>query len=119
MTSRPLRSIKSLFVVMVALCAGIALNGCVARTAASIVTAPVKVASKAVDLATTSQSEADEKRGRQLRKREEELGKLERRYEKELKDCREGERRACDKARMTYADMQALLPSVPVEPEGD
>src|SRR5688572_24932929 len=47
-----------------------ALSGCVASTLANVVTAPVKVASSAVDLATTSQSEADEKRGRELRKRE-------------------------------------------------
>ncbi len=105
--------------IAVTLVVGLALGGCVARTAAAIVTAPVKVASKAVDLATTSQSEADEKRGRALRKREEELGKLERRYEKELKECREGDRRACDAARMTHADMQELLPGVPVEPESD
>ena len=47
------------------------LPGCVATavvdTAVTAVTLPVKVASKAVDLATTSQSEADEKRGRALR----------------------------------------------------
>ncbi len=110
---------RPIFAALIAMAAGLALSGCVARAAASIVTAPIKVASKAVDLATTSQSEADEKRGRELRKREEELGKLNRRYEKELKQCREGERRACDDARMTYADMQELLPSVPVEPEGD
>lgn len=52
------------------------LPGCIARTALDVATAPVKVAGKAVDLATTSQSEADEKRGRELRKREERLGKL-------------------------------------------
>ena len=51
------------------------LSGCV-RTVASVVTAPVRVASKAVDWTTTSQSESDEKRGRQLRKQEEERGKL-------------------------------------------
>ena len=31
-------------------------------------------------MATTSQSESDEKRGRAMRKREEEIGKLERSY---------------------------------------
>ena len=45
--------------------------GTVASTAVGVVTLPVKVASKTVDLATTSQSEADEKRGRELRKRDE------------------------------------------------
>ena len=50
------------------------LNGCVvgtvASTAVDIVTLPVKVASAGVDAVTTSQSEADEKRGRELRKAE-------------------------------------------------
>ncbi|MDY7096885.1 MAG: hypothetical protein SXU28_01980 [Pseudomonadota bacterium] len=100
-----------------ALAAAIALNGCVARTAANIITAPVKVAGKAVDVATTSQSEADEKRGRDIRKREEELGKLERRYEKELKRCREGDQRSCEDARMTYLDMQKIIPTIPAEPD--
>ena len=55
------------------------LSGCVvgtvARTAVDVVTLPVKVASAGVDAATTSQSEADEKRGRELRKQDEERGK--------------------------------------------
>jgi hypothetical protein len=51
------------------------LPGCIAQTAASIVTLPVKAVSKTADVLTTSQSEADEKRGRALRKREECLGK--------------------------------------------
>jgi len=96
----------------------LALPGCVARTAAAIVTAPVKVVSKGVDLATTSQSEADEKRGREIRKREEKLGKLQRRYEEELKNCREGDRRQCIRARETHAEMQRLIPKIPAEPNG-
>ena len=52
------------------------LAGCtVARTAVDVVTIPVKVASAGVDAATTSQSEADEKRGRAIRKAEEERGR--------------------------------------------
>jgi len=55
------------------------LSGCVvetaAKTAVDVVTIPVKVASAGVDAVTTSQKEADEKRGRQLRKQEEERGK--------------------------------------------
>ena len=54
------------------------LSGCVvgtvAKTAVDVVTLPVKVASAGVDAATTSQSEADEKRGRELRKQDEERG---------------------------------------------
>jgi uncharacterized lipoprotein YajG len=56
----------------------VALPGCVARTALDIVTLPVKVASSAVDAATVSQAEADQKRGRQLRKYEECLGRADR-----------------------------------------
>ena len=93
------------------------LSGCLARTAANVVTAPVRVASKAVDLATTSQSEADEARGREIRRREERLGKLEREYEKEREDCADGDRGACRKADEIYAEMQELMPSIPVEPD--
>ena len=55
------------------------LSGCVvgtvAKTAVDVATIPVKVASAGVDAATTSQSEADEKRGRELRKQDEERGR--------------------------------------------
>jgi Tfp pilus assembly ATPase PilU len=60
----------------------LALTGCIAQTAVDIVTLPVRAASKTVDVLTTSQSEADEKRGRALRKREECIGKEERRAER-------------------------------------
>ena len=93
--------------------ASLALSGCLVRAAADVVTAPVKVASKGVDLATTSQSEADEKRGRELRQREEQLGKLERRYDKQMADCRDGNDRACFAARETYSEIQILLRSYP------
>jgi len=89
------------------------LSGCLVKTAADVVTAPVRVASKGVDLATTSQSEADEKRGRDLRKAEEELGKLNRRYEDRLEDCRDGSERACDEARDIYEEIQVLLENNP------
>jgi hypothetical protein len=38
---------------------GAGLSGCIARTVVGVVTAPVRVAGKAVDLTTTSQSEAE------------------------------------------------------------
>ena len=53
----------------------LALSGCLAKTALDIATLPVKAASKTVDVLTTSQSEADEKRGRAVRKREECIGR--------------------------------------------
>ena len=46
------------------------------ETAVDVATIPVKVVSSGVDAATTSQSEADQKRGREIRKREERLGRL-------------------------------------------
>ena len=55
------------------------LSGCVvgtvAKTAVDVATIPVKVASAGVDAATTSQSERDQKAGRELRKQDEERGK--------------------------------------------
>ncbi len=83
------------------------LSGCLS-TAGKIITAPVRVAGSAVDAVTTSQSEADEKRGRELRKREEKLGKMQRQYDKHLRQCDRGDQQACDKARNDYADMQYL-----------
>jgi hypothetical protein len=61
--------------------------GTVAKTAVDVVTLPVKAASAGVDAVTTSQKEADEKRGRQIRKQEEERGKQLRLAEER---CRKG-----------------------------
>lgn len=93
------------------------LSGCLVKAAADVVTAPVRIGAKAVDLATTSQSEADETRGREIRRREERLGELERRYGREINKCRDGDDEACGDAQAIYAEMQAIVPSVPVEPE--
>ena len=66
------------------------LSGCVvgtvAKTAVDVVTLPVKAVSAGVDAATTSQKEADEKRGRAIRKREECMGKEARKAEKDHRD---------------------------------
>ena len=59
------------------------LSGCLVRTAASVVTLPVKAVSAGVDAATTSQSEADERRGREMREEEERLGREARHRERE------------------------------------
>ncbi len=68
------------------------LGGCVvaqvAETAVDIATIPVKVASAGVDAATTSQSEADEKRGRELRKADEKRARKLRQLEER---CRLGQ----------------------------
>ena len=69
----------------------LALSGCVvaqvADTAVDVVTLPVKAVSAGVDAATTSQSEADEKRGREIRKAEEKAGKEAR---ERVERCRKG-----------------------------
>ena len=67
------------------------LSGCAAKsaveTAVSAATLPVKVASKAFDLATTSQAEADQKMGRELRKQDEQRGREARQM---AQRCRKG-----------------------------
>jgi uncharacterized lipoprotein YajG len=67
------------------------LPGCLARTAVDIVTLPVKVVSAGVDAATTSQSEADQRRGREIREAEEREGRLARRCERDpdREECRD------------------------------
>ena len=65
----------------------LALGGCVLGTAVDVVTLPVKVASAAVEAVTTSQSERDEKRGREMRKQDEQRARLAREQEKR---CRKG-----------------------------
>ena len=73
------------------------LSGCVSLVS-DVVTAPIKIVSKTADVLTTSQSEADEKRGREMRKREESLGKLSRQRDKAREKCDDGNRDACARA---------------------
>jgi hypothetical protein len=101
--------------LLLAVVAPFALGGCLAKTAFDVATAPVRIASKGIDLATTSQSEADETRGREIRRREEQLGKLQRDYDKQLRDCESGSERACEQARETHERIRQALPTVPAE----
>ncbi len=101
--------------IILATCS-LTLSGCLVRTAASVVTAPVRVASKTVDVATTSQSEADENRGREIRRREASLAQLEKQYRKENEKCFDGDRSACSDARETREEIEELIPQVPLEP---
>lgn len=103
--------------IVLAGCAALMLQGCLAKAAVDVVTLPVRAASKAVDLATTSQSEADEKRGRALRKREEEYGRLERSWQKNRERCEAGSRAHCDAAARDMAQMEQLRRTIPVEPD--
>lgn len=108
-----MRGLSPIFLVT----ASLLTSGCVAKALVDVATLPVRAGAKAVDLATTSQSEADENRGREIRRREEELGKLERVYAKQRQKCDEGSEKACEEARGTYAQIQAILPTIPAEPQ--
>jgi hypothetical protein len=83
------------------------LGGCVTSIVKEVVTAPIKVVSKTADVLTTSQSEADEKRGRDMRKREERLGKLARKADKAREDCADGDQQACEKYEALQEEIEA------------
>jgi hypothetical protein len=67
------------------------LPGCIARTAANIVTMPVRAGAQAADWATTSQDESDRNYGREMRKKEAREGR-------EMKKAEKERRRACEDA---------------------
>ena len=71
----------------------LALSGCVvgtiASTAVDIATIPVKVVSAGVDAATTSQSEADQNRGRKVRKAEQAAGKRDRDWQRKCRKAQD------------------------------
>ena len=65
------------------------LSGCLARTAVDIVTLPVRAVGAGVDAVTTSQAEADQRRGRELRQAEEREGREARQRERDERRARE------------------------------
>ena len=73
--------------ILIAAALALPLGGCVANTALDIVTLPVKAASAAVDAATTSQAEADRKRGRKIREKVECIGREARKAEKQRREA--------------------------------
>jgi len=73
-------------IVLIAL--ALPLGGCIARTAADVVTFPVRATSYGYDKLTTSQEEADRKRGREMRKQEAREEKERRRDGKEQAKAR-------------------------------
>jgi len=78
---------KPILILACPLLLGGCVVGTVAKTAVDVVTLPVKVASAGVDAVTTSQAEADQKRGREIRKQEQEAGRQARLAEQR---CRSG-----------------------------
>lgn len=100
------------------------LGGCAAAKAFDVATAPVRAASTAInttgdvyDRLTVSDSERDQKRGRQIRQREERLGKLDRQYRKAQDKCRRGNDDACEEAGQLRYQIEELSPQVPYEPD--
>ncbi|MEN7537411.1 hypothetical protein [Aurantiacibacter flavus] len=84
-------------------------GGCLAKTALDVATAPVRVASQGADWATTSQDEADRNRGREMRRREERLGDLQRDYEREADRCERGREESCREAIAIRREIDAEL----------
>ncbi|MBA4354125.1 MAG: hypothetical protein C0409_05485 [Novosphingobium sp.] len=98
------------------------LPGCVAKSAFDLATLPVRAGARAVnttadayDRVTVSDSERDQKRGREIRRREERYGELSRDYDRALRKCDRGNDDACDTAREIYGEMNAMRGSVPYE----
>ncbi|MDF8333015.1 hypothetical protein [Novosphingobium cyanobacteriorum] len=96
--------------------------GCAAKAAFDLATAPVRMGARAVDTTadaydrlTVSQSERDQKRGREIRQREERLGRLSREYGRARMRCDDGDDRACERAYGLRRELDALSPRVPYE----
>ncbi len=62
--------------------AALVCSGCIAKTAADLVTLPVRAAGQGIDWATTSQDEADRNYGRKMRKAEAREGRERKEWEK-------------------------------------
>ena len=84
------------------------LAGCVS-TVKTIVTAPVKAVGQVADWSTTSQDESDRNRGRVMRKREEQLGKLSRQRDKAAEKCRDGKEEQCQRAEVLEHEIEAIM----------
>ncbi len=84
-------------------------GGCLAKTVVDVATAPVRVASQGADWATTSQDEADRNRGREMRRREERLGDLQRDYERQADRCERGHEESCREAIAIRREIDAAL----------
>ncbi|KKW91017.1 hypothetical protein [Sphingobium chungbukense] len=66
------------------------LPGCIARTAANVVTLPVRAGGQVVDWSTTSQEESDRNYGRKMRKQEaREARERKKEEQRRRRECRE------------------------------
>lgn len=95
-------------ILVLALFAAPLLGGCVSAVK-TVVTAPVKAVGQVADWSTTSQEEADRNRGREIRKREERLGKLTRQRDKAAEKCRRGDNEQCQRAQVLDHEIEAEM----------
>lgn len=84
------------------------LAGCISAVK-TVVTAPVKAVGQVADWSTTSQDESDRNRGREMRKREEQLGKLSRQRDKAAEKCRDGNAEQCQRAEVLEHEIEAVM----------
>lgn len=94
--------------IMIAILAAPLLTGCVSAVK-TVVTAPVKAVGQVADWSTTSQDESDRNRGREMRKREEQMGKLSRQRDKAAQKCRGGNTEQCQRAEVLEHEIEALM----------
>jgi hypothetical protein len=99
---------KEMRAVIVAVMAAPLLAGCVSAVK-TVVTAPVKAVGQVADWSTTSQDEADRNRGREMRKREERVGKLSRQRDKAAEKCRDGDQEQCQRAEVLEHEIEAEM----------
>ena len=85
--------------ITLSLLSGLALSGC---AVAEVVTAPI-------DAVTTTQSEADEDRGKAIREREERIEDLRKELAEAQEDCDGGDSEACEKAVAIQTEIQTLI----------
>lgn len=104
---------QNAFRIIAIIGAAAALQGCLARAAWDVATLPVRAAGAVVDGVTTSQSEADEKRGREIRNLQEQLGKLERDYYQANEKCLRGDAAKCHERDAIAEEMQAISSQLP------
>ncbi len=84
------------------------LTGCFSAVK-TVVTAPVKAVGQVADWTTTSQDESDRNRGREMRQREEQLGKLSRQRDKAAAKCRDGNAEQCQRAEVLEHEIEAEM----------
>ena len=94
--------------IIIALLAAPVLTGCISA-AKTVVTAPFKAVGQVADWSTTSQDESDRNRGRDMRKREEQFGKLSRQRDKATKKCQDGHSEQCQRAEVLEHEIEAVM----------